>query len=322
MSVAPGLRRGLTTLLGDVPFVYVDCGARSGRIPRPFRSLKHAQYIGIDADTEEGARLNAEARRGHRYLPAVLSRSSGRRTFYVTHNPACASLLRPNQAFLDEVPLVAGYFSIDRQFDVDTISLDACLAGNGVDHVDFLELDTQGTELELLEGADDSLRQSVLGIQVEIEFAPMYLEQPLFADVDAFLRSRGFTLYDLSRYHVSRAAHGASLATRGQLLWGQALYLRDHRDPDSEALSARLAVVAVLLNLPDLAALILGPLAQGARGPAVQHTARAVRDALVTHASPGYLARMVDRLKVVRRPVAGPFLTGSDVRSGLPVWRD
>lgn len=322
MRFAPGPRRALSALLGDDPLVYVDCGARAGRIPQPFRSLKHAQYIGIDADTEECARLNAVARRGHRYLPAVLGRATGRRTFYVTHNPSCASLLQPNQSLLEEFPLIAGYFSVDRQVEVDTTSLDACLAADGVRYVDCLELDTQGTELELLEGADGLLRQSVLCVQTEVEFASMYLDQPLFADVDAFLRARGFALYDLSRYHVSRAAAGKSVATRGQLLWGQALYLRDHRSTPSDTLSARLAVIAALLHLPDLAFRILHRLSKDAREIGLQNVARAASDALLASTTEGLLARMMNLLDVIRRPAAKPFLAGSGARSGMAVRRD
>jgi hypothetical protein len=35
-----------------------------------------------------------------------------------------------------------------------------------------LELDTQGSELEVLRGADALLRDSVLALQVEVEFTP------------------------------------------------------------------------------------------------------------------------------------------------------
>lgn len=40
-----------------------------------------------------------------------------------------------------------------------------------------------------------------------MEFAPLYIGQPLFAEVDQFMRTQGFALYDLrGPYRFPRAA--------------------------------------------------------------------------------------------------------------------
>jgi FkbM family methyltransferase len=242
----------------DSRLIYVDCCARKGKLPRPFRPLKTAHYVGIEADADECARLNAEARPRHRYIQAFLGRSAETRTFRITRSPACASLLEPNYQFLAQFREIADGFQVERHANVQTVALDECLAGNGVPRADFIELDVQGGELDVLVGAERTL-DATLGIQAEVEFAPMYVDQPLFADIDGFLRGRGFQLYDLSRYHVRRS-NAAGNPTRGQLLWGHALYLRDHRTLAPE-LAARLAVVAMVLGLPDLAVDIVTSLA-------------------------------------------------------------
>src|SRR5207248_2510884 len=66
----------------------------------------------------------------------------------------------------------------------------------GVDRVDFIKLDTQGSELDILQGAG-FLLDDCLGLQLEVMFSPLYEGQPLFADVDTYLRSRGFVLWRL-----------------------------------------------------------------------------------------------------------------------------
>ena len=242
----------------DSRLIYVDCGARKGKLPRPFRALKTAQYVGVEADADECARLNAEARPRHRYIQAFLGRSAETRTFRITRSPACASLLAPNHEFLAQFREIADGFEVERHASVQTVALDECLARNDVPRADFIELDVQGGELEVLMGANRTL-EATLGIQAEVEFAPMYVGQPLFADIDAFVRGRGFQLFDLSRYHVRRSNIGLG-PTRGQLLWGHALYLRDYRTLGPE-LAARLAVVAMVLGLPDLAVDIVTSLA-------------------------------------------------------------
>jgi hypothetical protein len=102
----------------------------------------------------------------------------------------------------------------------------------------------------------ERLLGNTMGIQVEVEFSPMYVDQPLFSDVDAYLRPLGFQLFDLSRYRVRRPTVDASVPSRGQLLWGHALYLRRPDTPPQER-AARLAVVAALAGVPDYAAEIL-----------------------------------------------------------------
>lgn len=256
MSVPPLVRRALEAILADAPLIYVDCGARGGKLPRAFRSLKNSGYIGFEADPDECARLNAGARPGHRYIPAFLGRRREMRTFHVTASPACGSLLAPNHALLEAFAELRGLFHVERQVPVETISLDDCLRTNDIDRVDFLELDTQGSELEILCGADEALAHT-LGVQVEVEFSEMYVGQPLFADIDGFLRQRGFQLVDLSRYRVRRGTIDASVETRGQLLWGHALYLR-RRETLPAALVARLGVVATLIDVPDFAAELFG----------------------------------------------------------------
>jgi FkbM family methyltransferase len=257
----------------DSRLIYVDCGARKGKLPRPFRALKTAQYIGVEADADECARLNAEARPRHRYIQAFLGRSAETRMFRMTRNPACASLLEPNHEFLAQFREIAEGFQVERHSSVQTVALDECLAANGVDRADFLELDVQGGELEVLTGADRTLN-ATLGIETEVEFAPMYVDQPLFADIDRFLRGRGFQLFDLSRYHVRRSNPGGA-STRGQLLWGHALYLRDYRGLAPE-LAARLAMVATVLELPDLAADIVTSLMSSMPADSQRLAARAL----------------------------------------------
>lgn len=66
-------------------------------------------------------------------------------------------------------------------------------------------------------------------VKCEIEFVPFYCRQPLFGDVDAFLREKGFTLFDLRRSRYRRAKFPAQALTRGQLLCGDAWYLLDYR---------------------------------------------------------------------------------------------
>jgi FkbM family methyltransferase len=60
----------------------------------------------------------------------------------------------------------------------------------------YLKIDVQGYELHVLRGAERSLKDLAL-IEVELSFVPLYVGAPLFDDVAAFLRARGFRLFSL-----------------------------------------------------------------------------------------------------------------------------
>ncbi|MBI4625076.1 MAG: FkbM family methyltransferase [Verrucomicrobia bacterium] len=128
---------------------------------------------------------------------------------------------------------------------------------------DFLKLDTQGAELLVLAGAQATL-QNALVVQTEVEFVPLYKRQPLFADIDSYLRARGFAFHRLSfvqgRTFKPMVHNNDIHASMSQMLWGDAIYIRDFMRFD-ELTSAQLLKLAAILNANyqsiDLAALAL-----------------------------------------------------------------
>ena len=73
-----------------------------------------------------------------------------------------------------------------------------------------------------------TLTRSIFGVEVEVEFIEMYQDQPLFNEVDSFMRERGFHLFDLKLFYWRRKSGlGFDGNRRGQLVHGDALYLRN-----------------------------------------------------------------------------------------------
>ena len=70
-------------------------------------------------------------------------------------------------------------------------------------HIDFLKIDTQGSEYEILEGAINTL-PNIRHIKCEAEFTEWYKGQRLAKDVISFLKSKGF---ELTREEGESATH-------------------------------------------------------------------------------------------------------------------
>lgn len=120
------------------------------------------------------------------------------------------------------------------------VELDGYCVEQGIGRVDFIKIDTDGSDYEVLQGARGLLQGGgILGLQVEAQFHGAALpEANLFSNIDLMLRQHGFALFDLDLWHYSRAAlprpfvyDMAAQTTRGQLSWGEALFLRDLGDP-------------------------------------------------------------------------------------------
>lgn len=60
--------------------------------------------------------------------------------------------------------------------------------------LDFLSLDTQGSELEIMQGANQTINKNVIAIQTKASFSSVYENQPLFGDIELHLRQIGFEI--------------------------------------------------------------------------------------------------------------------------------
>src|SRR5687767_2295940 len=212
----------MPTTSGAAVLTVLDIGARDG-MHRRWQGLP-VELIGIEADPDECARLNASG--STRYVPyAVGGHDSGTASFTVTASPGCSSLMTPDEAVIRPFS-AARSFTVTRTIPVITTSLDTICEKENL-RPDVLKLDIQGSELDVLKGAPRTLSR-VLAVETEVEFQPIYVGQPLFRDVDAFMAGLGFTLMGLRRDYWRRQSACAS-ALGGTLVHGDALYVHEER---------------------------------------------------------------------------------------------
>lgn len=253
-QTGPKLQALAELTLGGRPLAVVDVGALWGLLPELQPIERFVSAVGFDPDAEECERLNAAAQeRGlrQRFLPYAVTGADERRTFHLMRKEATSSLLEPNRDFFDRFPDAERVDVVDR-FELDTRAFGPLLAAEAIE-AEFLKLDAHGVEGEILDSLDETQLRALLAVHVEVLFATLYRGQSDFGDVDRRLRAAGFELYELKRYSYRRRSFdSARYRTRGQIAFGDALYLRDP-DALSPEQRRRLAVVAALFRHFDFA---------------------------------------------------------------------
>ena len=86
----------------------------------------------------------------------------------------------------------------------------------------FMKIDTQGSEYEILKGGKNVINNAI-GCEIEIEFKELYLNQPLFSEVNQFLLSNNFILLDFLNLCKWERDHHRNF---GEIIFGDVLYLK------------------------------------------------------------------------------------------------
>ncbi|MBN2781757.1 MAG: FkbM family methyltransferase [Campylobacterales bacterium] len=184
----------------NIETVVIDAGARYGLHPtwKPFKG--ELSYHMFDPDTDETDRLK------HKYFDdegrvfiydQALSKTDGQEiviNYFL--NKAMSSSQKRNE--LTEL------FKHERKEQVSIeskkiyfgITIDTFCKNNHL-NADFLKLDTEGSEYDILQGAKEQITNNVLGVRSEVTFDYVFEGMPLFSDLNSFMLENGFFLLNL-----------------------------------------------------------------------------------------------------------------------------
>lgn len=223
--------------------VLFDVGA-SGRSPPVWRPIgRRAVYVGFDPDQRELREINTcdfgRAVIVNRAVVADPAQDTAR--FYLTRAANCSSSLPPDHAALNQF-LFADMFTVVQTVDVAATTLAAVAAQLDLPAIDWLKIDSQGTDLRIFNSLPPERRTRVLALDIEPGLADAYQGEDLFVVAHQDLLKQGFWL---SRLAVKgavrmRPASRAAITTRrsGMLrslvaqgvrptpVWCEARYLR------------------------------------------------------------------------------------------------
>jgi hypothetical protein len=265
------------------PFVLIDVGCAGG-VAEPWRAFGPT-LIAHGYDPDVGACEEAQARElfpGVRYHARFVGLSEShpfveRRRAEVGHWPETNIWGRVTAGHLaqkEQAPN-GGPAPAPRLADpASLVGVDEIVRDERLPTVDFLKVDVDGPDLEVLESATEVLAdRQVLGVGVEVNwFGSANPTEPTFHNTDRLLRERGYALFGVTVRPYSRTDLPAPFLlelyaqTRfGQPYQGDAIYVRDLAAPDQQDLAdaypaeklIKLASVYELIGLPDCAAEVL-----------------------------------------------------------------
>jgi FkbM family methyltransferase len=167
----------------------LDIGANKGQFSLAYREFTpEGRILAFEPFPESAGKFRAvfaDDARAELHQTALADKE-GEATFYVTTRKDSSSLLEPGAAqeaaygVRDEATTTVAVKRLDQVVDMGALARPV-----------LLKIDVQGAELKVLEGCVDL--ESADFLYIELSFVELYKGQPLFDDVEAYLRRRGFT---------------------------------------------------------------------------------------------------------------------------------
>jgi FkbM family methyltransferase len=191
--------------------------------------------------------------------PLALVEQSGAVKLYVTKRPGATSTLRPNADLFRHFAKDnwSQMQEVVKEESVPGISLRDFMIAQNLTYLDYVKLDTQGNELQILQSGGEFL-QTVSVVKTELNMIPLYRDLPLLGDVFSFLTRQGFQFVDLQWTHPCRRYHFSPYLPLDsyRLVWGDAIFAYDPFNFSGER-KLEQAIILAELGYLDLALYII-----------------------------------------------------------------
>jgi FkbM family methyltransferase len=176
----------------DLKVCLYDIGAAGGieKTFRPLLKLNNFKAFGFEPGEDDQNNFDADPE--IKTYPIAIAGTKGNRELYITRLSHCSSLYPPNLSLLHEFP-ISDFFEVTHRTTIDVISIEDFLSDFNVDKPDYLKIDVQGAEFEILSN-QNTIVKNLVGIYLETRLREAYKGESLFHDVHPFLLNLGFRL--------------------------------------------------------------------------------------------------------------------------------
>lgn len=182
-------------------FTVMQVGGRGGADPytKWLRLKGIAHTIGVEPESSGLKKMQA-TKAFDWIVPHAFADKDGTASLYITKARGWCSLLKPDEAAIQKIvtPLCwqTRPFEVVATETINVTTIDAIKPK--LPQIDFLQIDVQGTELAVLQGAANTLL-SIAVLELEVRFSRIYEGEKIFPEINAYLENQGFLQFQMTR---------------------------------------------------------------------------------------------------------------------------
>ena len=193
-------------LLKNKKLIGLDVGAQGGFNSDKFFPERYNKYF--ESILVDPLKNSLEGKESTHTINKGLWSSKGVRKLYILNKrPQSSSMYEPDKKSLS----IYGFeekdfhlFDVSKTETVECDTLSSSLKALNINTLDYLKIDTQGAELEILKGLEN---YRPLLIKCEVQIFPMYKKEPSWTEVTDLLYKLGYIVSDWKKIgsHATRA---------------------------------------------------------------------------------------------------------------------
>ena len=193
-------------LLKNKKLIGLDVGAQGGFNSDKFFPARYNKYF--ESILVDPLKNSLEGKESTHTINKGLWSSKGVRKLYILNKrPQSSSMYEPDKKSLS----IYGFeekdfhlFDVSKTETVECDTLSSSLKALNINTLDYLKIDTQGAELEILKGLEN---YRPLLIKCEVQIFPMYKKEPSWTEVTDLLYKLGYIVSDWKKIgsHATRA---------------------------------------------------------------------------------------------------------------------
>lgn len=186
---------------GDEAITFIDVGANMGQTINLVRKdFKNSKIYSFEPTPELVKQLEDKYKKDTEVTISekALADFDGEAKFYISTYSPTNSMLIPDIELYTEIhsERVADFKNLKEIIVPVTTLNNWYKVNNFTERIDVLKIDTQGTELQVLKGAEDLLKDKIKIIILEIQFVNFYKGSPPYYKIFEFLYNHEFNLLD------------------------------------------------------------------------------------------------------------------------------
>lgn len=237
--------------------VVLDLGSLGGFSSVWDQLEDNVELIGVDPFEEEGIKYGKFGRKEITFKNIISDKDEENVNFYVSEFGQASSLFQENTKLVSRFH-AAKYGRIVNTEKVSVKEVSNLLKTQNITKFDFLKIDVEGSELNIMKNLEIILKQNCLGILSECFFQEYRVGIPLFSEIELYLRSLGYYVFDISmekwgktnnpiEYPIDH--HGNNNGGNAQVMFANVLFLKDPILNENSMSIDQIKKLIVLANL-------------------------------------------------------------------------